>query len=260
MIAETASVNGKVDLSHIELTPEETEEAIYAAKKEKQFRINRAEYAQKLKDDKPALKLNALGMSQYAFKKADYLKVVFKQDEFNEKIFENVCRYFVNDESGEYDLNKGLLIFGHVGCGKTTLMRIMNENPKSSYRIVHCKIIADNFLKAGNDADDVIREYSRPYSNSLHAREFKNGDNMGICFEDLGTEDEVTSFGNKRNVLADLILRCYDNYQLRGRVHITTNLTKDAIKQFYGDRVVSRMQEMFNMVEFPVNTPDYRKQ
>lgn len=236
------------------------EAALHAAKKAKHFQLENARWAEKIKQEKPGLKLDAENMLKYIQGKKRYNNINWELDRFNDPIVAQLCMYFTGDERCKLDPDKGLLIFGNVGCGKTTLMRLFNENQKSSFRIVPCKVIADKVLKAKNDADDVIREYSRLYSNSAHGLEFKNGDSLGICFDDLGTEDEVKNFGNTRNVMADLILRCYDNYQMKGRIHITTNLTRDKIKELYGDRVASRMQEMFNAIEFPVDSPDYRRQ
>lgn len=251
---------------HIELTEVEVALALREARKAKHFQLKRQQYAEELKKEKPTLKLDVNGMWDFMCYQKKRINKEFNLDKWNRPIVETLCRYFTDDEN-KLDPNKGLLIFGHVGCGKTTLMRLLAENQKNSFRVVPCKVIVEKFKKAGNQADDVVNEYSRLYSNTLGAQEFKNGDRMGICFDDLGTEDTVEGW-NKSNVMADIILRCYDNIQLKGNVHITTNLpTKQALdsdilglKERYGDRVYSRLQEMFNVIEFPNDAPDYRTQ
>ena len=261
-------VNG-TEYDHVVLTPDEEIQALRVAKKKKYYHEVNKRYSEELKRETTDQAYDAVQMLSMIVEKAKNNDLGFGVDQFNEEIIENLCLYFTGNP-GKYDLKKGLLIFGNVGCGKTTLMRLFNENPHGSFRIVPCKRLADEILKAGNDADQVLNSYSRLSSNTLIARRFNNGSNLGWCFDDLGTEDNVKSYGNQRNVMADILLRCYDNNTLRGRIHITTNLPRSmylneagqeilGIKEIYGDRVVSRISEMFNEVEFPLSAPDYRK-
>jgi hypothetical protein len=41
--------------------------------------------------------------------------------------------------------------------------------------------------------------------------------------------------------------------------HATTNLSASDLEALYGNRLRSRMREMFNLIAFPNNTPDKRK-
>lgn len=259
-MSKTALVSGqRNEYDHIELTQDEIDQAIYSAKKAKHFVIKNREYGELIKKESPGLKLDAENMLKFIVGKARHLQIKFSVNEFNLNLVTELCKYFTGDPTGTIDQSKGLMLFGNVGQGKTSLIQLFNENQVSSYRVATCKVIADKFKKAGNDADDVVREYSSLRSMASLAHEFKNGDKLGICFDDLGTEDEVKNYGNQSNVMSELILRCYDNKLMKGKVHITTNLTRKQIEEYYGDRVVSRMQEMFNEIIIPIETPDYRK-
>jgi hypothetical protein len=41
--------------------------------------------------------------------------------------------------------------------------------------------------------------------------------------------------------------------------HATTNLSASDLEAIYGNRLRSRMREMFNLISFPNDTPDKRK-
>jgi len=70
---------------------------------------------------------------------------------------------------------------------------------------------------------------------------------MGMCIDDLGTEDIKNHYGNKKNVIGDLIELKYAKKTTGIYLHGTTNLTAEQLKDFYGSRVTSRMREIFNL-------------
>lgn len=48
------------------------------------------------------------------------------------------------------------------------------------------------------------------------------------------------------------------NYNQGTQTHITTNLSATEIEAFYGNRVRSRLREMFNRIAFPKDAPAKR--
>lgn len=151
------------------------------------------------------------------------------------------------DLSDGYSLGKGLLLMGDIGQGKTTLMQLFRDNPRCKYRLVSCRDVAGAFSAGGPDG-------LMPYYGQSQG---------GTCFDDLGTEPpESQHFGNKTNALADVLLGRYDSYQranLRGwQTHLTTNLSADDLGARYGNRVRSRMRELFNVLAMPASIPDLR--
>ena len=71
------------------------------------------------------------------------------------------------------------------------------------------------------------------------------------CFDDLGVESEIKHYGNKCNIMAEILLSRYDLFISHGmKTHITTNLSASEIEEYYGNRVRSRMREMFNLLAF----------
>ena len=179
----------------------------------------------------------------------------FNIDDHNSNFFTNLIKYQFNDPSCEFDLNKGLLLHGNIGVGKTIAMMLFEKKldikyfPRR-YKIVTCREVQMEFNKSGYDS---IQKYSRDsFSKNYHG----NGEMLDrnrpltICFDDLGTEDsQAKHFGNSTNIMSEIILDRYEMFQRDKMItHFTSNLTASELKNKYGDRVVSRLREMVNDV------------
>ncbi len=59
----------------------------------------------------------------------------------------------------QIDLNKGILLSGPIGCGKTSIMHLIKPfaNPLSDYKIKTCRELSFEFAKSGFDAINVIK-------------------------------------------------------------------------------------------------------
>jgi hypothetical protein len=148
------------------------------------------------------------------------------------------------------DLSKGILLLGPVGCGKTSLMTLMKSvaiGPQH-YTMRSCREITFEFMR---DDFEVISRYSQ--------MSFDNGRPKTYCFDDLGSENTLRQYGNSCNVMAEIIQSRHELFLTCDMItHVTTNLHASGIEQAYGDRVRSRMREMFNVVGFDKNTRDKR--
>lgn len=181
----------------------------------------------------------------------------FKLSKENEKIFISLCQYFTGDTAFEKDgksLRKGILLFGAVGCGKTTLMKLFMHNPRASFVMKSCREVAAEFTKNG---EEVLFKYSRVYEANMVENPFKTK-SWGICFDDLGTEDIKKHYGNESNVMENVLLNRYDRIaEIPYRTHTTTNISGEQMGEYYGTRVRSRIREMFN--SFELDGGDLRK-
>ena len=231
---------------YITLTDEEIKVALYYTKRTKAGIINQKEYWKKVNDQPELIKLSFDETFEHYLNLAKKMIPKFELNEYNEPIFNILCEYFLSDEE-----EKGILLCGPVGCGKTSLMKIFSLNTKSSYQVISCRDVSYEFSVNGFDAID---KYSVEIKTS--ANKF-NQNTYGFCFDDLGTEDIRQHFGNKVNVLQDVILNRYDKTK-KGYTHITTNLTLEQIKIIYGERFLSRMKEMFKMITFDLDAKDLR--
>ena len=121
---------------------------------------------------------------------------------------------------------KGLLMFGGCGLGKSVIgMYILPILIKD----VHKKVV--NIFSAqelNKKIDEILK---------LHI----------IYIDDIGTEDNLNSYGNKRMPFAELC----DAAEKKGKLLIlTTNLSIDELTQRYGDRVVDRLIATTKAVPF----------
>jgi DNA replication protein DnaC len=163
--------------------------------------------------------------------------------------------YFLNDEITAktigIDLNKGILLSGPIGCGKTSLMDIMRLVPQQERKFVlkTTREISFEFIKEGYE---VIQRYS---SGNKLQNNVKN-----YCFDDLGTENNLKYFGNECNVMGEILLSRYDLFINKKIItHITTNLSASEIEAAYGNRVRSRLRQLCNLVAYDYNSIDKRK-
>jgi hypothetical protein len=154
--------------------------------------------------------------------------------------------YFIGDKDEAARLglasDKGLLLTGPVGCGKTSLMSLMRfvPPPERNHIVKSCRDISFDFIR---DGYDVIARYSR--------LSFHNQQPKIYCFDDLGCEQAFKYFGNECNVLAEILLSRYDYFISEGMItHVTTNLSATELEKIYGNRLRSRMRQMFNLVSF----------
>jgi DNA replication protein DnaC len=143
------------------------------------------------------------------------------------------------------DLNKGILLNGPVGCGKTTLMTLLKQ----------FMYLEMNYLIKST------RDISAEYNIDGYSTILKYGKSTKIyCFDDLGVEQNVKHFGNECNTIGEILLHRYELLQSQNIVtHATTNLNANELEKIYGNRVRSRLRSMFNLIDFPQTTQDKRK-
>ncbi|MBP6759806.1 MAG: ATPase [Flavobacterium sp.] len=178
----------------------------------------------------------------------------FKILESDYPIIYKLIAYFLKDEATCYqyniNLNKGILLSGPIGCGKTSLMNLMKYLTPTEHKfsVKPCRDISFEFIQ---DGYEIIHKYSK---GKLYQSEPKT-----ICFDDLGTENNLKYYGNECNVMAEILLSRYDIYISKSiQTHITTNLSASEIEAHYGNRVRSRMRAMFNLVAYDKTMVDKR--
>ena len=178
----------------------------------------------------------------------------FKIIETDYPIVYKLIAYFLKDEPTCFqygiNLNKGILLTGPIGCGKTSLMNLMKYLTATEHKffVKPCRDINFEFIQEGYQ---IIHKYS---NGKLYQSEPRT-----YCFDDLGTENNLKYFGNECNVMAEILLSRYDLFiSKKLKTHITTNLSATEIETHYGNRVRSRLREMVNLIAFEKTAQDKR--
>ena len=180
---------------------------------------------------------------------------IYKEDE---PIIFKLCSYFIQDHYScaqmGIDTNKGILLTGPVGCGKTSLMQLLlNLAPhKTTYEIVPTRNIVYSFNATGFGIIE------------------KNSQSKSMCFDDLGSEPTGNYYSNECNVMGEILLSRYELFvkmnssnqpsitKNHSKTHITTNLNAQELENKYGNRVRSRLRTMFNLICFDSTSKDKR--
>ncbi len=169
---------------------------------------------------------------------------LYKEDE---PLLFKLCCYFIQDHQTcakmGIDTNKGLLLSGPVGCGKTSLMKLLPylAPHKTNYEIIPTRNIVFNFNAAGFE---VLEKYN---------------DTKNYCFDDLGVEPTGCHYTKECNVMGEILLSRYDIFKTKNwKTHITTNLNAEELEARYGSRVRSRLREMMNVIAYDSNSIDKR--
>lgn len=132
-------------------------------------------------------------------------------------------------EVGEWLENngqKGLFMYGTCGQGKTLLARYVIPAMilKHTRKIVKCYDIND----AAKYADEILQKKI-------------------VAIDDIGTEEIINVYGNKRQLFAEIVDIAEKNGNL---IILTSNLDKRMLTEKYGERVMDRLAAITKRVMF----------
>jgi hypothetical protein len=254
--------------SHIDLTEDEYRVAIIEAKRKKEALLKTKEMERRAEENRKMLTSKYWSFDQtkkYMIYRAEKLfNGKFKLDEHNESIFNLLCHYFSYEKEfvsvaglmgiNNPSLDKGILLCGNFGRGKTWLMNLFQKNNRQVYHIEHAKDVAKSFHVGGEEA---IQKHYLKIKNAFNDPTVLFQEYSGLCMEDIGAEDIKNNYGNKTNVIGDILEARYVSGCLGAWFHGTTNLTAIQFEQFYGGRISSRMRENVNFIE--LGGPDRRR-
>lgn len=161
------------------------------------------------------------------------------------KTIMNELYYYVNGEVSpqlKLDPQKGILLWGDIGTGKSTVIKILGEVLRlkgHGYKTVNCSYLATQFSANGLEA----------LNDSTYNETDRGCNPVSRAFDELGREPiPAKHYGNELNVI-QYIFQC--RYELRDKIKTfaTTNLRPQALEKLYGSYIADRVEEMFNVIE-----------
>lgn len=169
--------------------------------------------------------------------------------------YNDILHWAVMDYAGNLDPDKGLLLWGDIGTGKSTMLRIIRNFCGDVRPIVDGK----RYSFGITNVIDVCADYADESSGGGYRAIRRYIENPRQAFDELGSETVPTGrYGNFENVMQYIFQSRYDNRNHQF-THATTNLTVDQIRDVYDERIYDRFKEMFNFVAlrgktFRINT------
>lgn len=253
---------------HIELSDDELCEAMIAAKRKKEAILKQQERERRAEETRKRLTSSGWTFEQtrefMLYRAESLFDKRFVIDDNNRIVFDLLCHYFSGGKEflsiasllgvKNPSLQKGILLAGNYGTGKTWMMRVFQKNNHRVYHMVEAKDLAALYKKAGEEA---IESYKHKAKNAFNDPTVFYQTHAGLCIEDIGAEDVKGNYGDKSNIVGDIVEGRYVNECLTGWFHGTTNLTAEQLKDYYSGRVTSRLRESVNLIE--LGGPDRRK-
>lgn len=161
-------------------------------------------------------------------------RIAFNGDKDTKDKIEKTAKWI----TGDYKV--GLMVYGSVGNGKTTLLRSINLMLKSMYS-------PDRGWDEKLSIEYVTAIEIFNITKSDDQYRYKRIKDCDVLFiDDLGVEPITAKvWGNEISPITDIIYHRYDEQLC---TIITSNLSDEALKERYGLRMADRMAEMFDSI------------
>jgi len=168
----------------------------------------------------------------------------------NEKIIFTVLRYFLKDENfNEFgkikntpNLDKGLLIYGPNGVGKSLLFDILKKVGKELITKKNCSDLWFNAISSGSFVDQYMR--SAGDRENVEVFDIKTYYTGKLYIDDLGFEKKAF---NKTELFGEIL---FERNRDNAKTYATTNLKPSELTNKYGERIGDRLPEMSNIIEW----------
>jgi DNA replication protein DnaC len=161
----------------------------------------------------------------------------FVIDEKNEPVIEQLFLYLKMDERFSGEMQKGIMLVGKYGCGKTLIMQAMAEMYNTVIHSLHLQRPLLKFIKSSQLLD------------MLKEKPVKTFSRMPLIIDEFGREPkQYMDFGNLRSPMIELLCERYDT---GAWTHGISNFTLETLssENQYGKMTGDRLKSMFNFIE-----------
>jgi DNA replication protein DnaC len=165
--------------------------------------------------------------------------IPFQETPETKEYIERIAKWLVNPR-----YKPGLLLYGKVGNGKTTIAKAVC----STINLLYDSALLEE--KKGVWQTSALELSSIARNDADRFERIKKTELLFI--DDLGCEPiTVKSWGNELSPVVELIYHRYDRQLF---TIISSNLSDEDFKERYGARIDDRMREMFDRLSFTNNS------
>lgn len=172
----------------------------------------------------------------------------FKIKPENEKIIFTIFRYFLlqpnfNDYGiikNKPSLDKGLLVYGDYGVGKSTLFDSIHEVGK----LIVTRTRNTQLWFPRISTISMLSRYYEAQKDPASNFKLENYYRGKLYLDDLGKEDKAY---NREELIGKLL---FERHRRKLKTFVTTNKNPSAIAARYGNHIGDRLPEMFNIIKW----------
>lgn len=217
----------------------------------------------------PDDKLEAMGYERNqvepTLEQIEYFKKLHKDShiyDYDDKHRKWLIFQRLNDLTGGYDLTKenkklmiaiyksfkdsqkGLILTGQYGVGKTTLLKGFISVPFKSITVQEWENVRPRFFKA----QQIVDFYGDGSDLSWYQRFIKSD----LVIDDIGREGNRRFSGTNPNPRDKPVYQLIDYYEShgKGRLYLTTNCTDEQLIEHYDNAILSRISGLCNKINF----------
>jgi len=161
----------------------------------------------------------------------------FVIDAKNEPVIAQIYLYMTMSEKFCGDLQKGVMLVGKYGSGKTIIMQAMAELHNTIILTLQAPYPLLRFIKSAELLKNLIEKSETDFSRK------------SLVIDEFGREPkQIMEYGNLKSPMIELLCERYDKGTL---THGTSNFTLDTLsgENQYGKMTGDRIKSMFNFIE-----------
>ncbi|MDT0642269.1 hypothetical protein RM553_05425 [Zunongwangia sp. F363] len=172
----------------------------------------------------------------------------FKIKPENEQIIYSIFRYFLQlPDFNAYgiiknnpSLDKGLLVYGDYGVGKSTLFDAVHEVGK----LIVIRTQNTQLWFPRISTIHMLTRYYETQKNPTSNFKLESYYHGKLYLDDLGKEDKAY---NREELIGKLL---FERHRRKLKTFVTTNENPSAIAARYGNHIGDRLPEMFNIIKW----------